>query len=93
MDAKHVKIIEELVAELLGKYMFHLQASKDEYEYCTVVMAATVFKEIAITEFKKGILRDTDENPEDICKTIEDNAKEIAENIRSRCLHTQQSLN
>ncbi len=93
MDAKYVKIIEELVTDFLGKYMFHLQASKDEYEYCAIVTAAAVFKELAIIEFKKGIFRDTDENPEDICKTIEDKAKEIAENIRSRCLYTQQSLN
>lgn len=93
MDAKYVKMIEDLVAELLDRYMPHLQASKDEYEYCAIVTAAVVFKELAITEFKKGILRDTDEDPQDICLTMENKAKEIAEVIRSRCLYTQQSLN
>ena len=48
-------MIEELVAELLGQYMPRLQATEDEYEYCAVVTAVLVFKELALIEFKQGI--------------------------------------
>lgn len=93
MEPKYRKMIEDLVSELLDKYMVALQETKDEYEYCTVVTAALVFKELALVEFKKGILRDSEDDPDDICEIIDNKAKEIALNIRERSLKTQQTLN
>ena len=93
MDAKYILIIEDLVAKLLTQYMSHLNLSKDEYEYCAIVTGSLVFKELALLEFKKGIFRESDDNTDDICQTMEAKAKEMAQAIHNRCLNTQQSLN
>lgn len=93
MDVKYISMIENLVSELLTQYMSHINSSKDEYEYCAFVTGSLVFKELALLEFKKGILRESDDDPDDICQTMEAKAKEIAEVIHNRCLNAQQSLN
>lgn len=93
MDAKYILIIEDLVAKLYTQYMSHLNLSKDEYEYYAIVTGSLVFKELALLEFKKEILRESDDNPDDICQTMEAKAKEMAQTIHNRCLNTQQSLN
>lgn len=93
MDPKYVKMIEDLVAELLGKYTAAVVEATDEYEYCTVVTAALVFKELALVDFKKAILRDSDDDPDDICEAMDSKAKEIAQTIRVRSLNNQQTLN
>lgn len=46
-----------------------------------------------MVEFKKSILRDSDDNPDDICKTIDEKAKEIAQTIIERSQNDQQMLN
>jgi len=93
MDPKYVKMMEALVTDLLNKYMVALMETKDEYEYCTVVTAALVFKELALVEFKKGILRDSDDDPDDICTAMDKKAKDLAQGIRKRSSSTQQTLN
>jgi hypothetical protein len=85
MDEKHTKLIEEIVTELLNKFLVYLENSKDEYEYCTVVTASVVFKELIMNEFKKVILNyNSDDNPEDICKIVEGKSVEIAALISNR---------
>lgn len=93
MDVKYSKMIEDSVSELLDKYMVTLNGTKDEYEYCSVVTAALVFKELALVEFKKSVLRDSEDNPDDICEIMEAEAKKIAQDIRLRSLKNQQTLN
>ena len=93
MDEKYSKMIEDSVSELLDKYMVTLNRTKDEYEYCSVVTAALVFKELALVEFKKSVLRDSEDNPDDICNIMEAEAKKIAQDIRLRSLKSQQTLN
>lgn len=93
MDAKYFELVETLVAELMSRYMIYLKSAEDEYDYCTVVTAALVFKELALAEFKKSVLRDSNDDPDEICQIVDHKAQEIAEFIRSRSLNIQQSLN
>lgn len=93
MEDKYVKMIEDLVAGLLDKYTVTLAKTEDEYDYCTIVTAALVFKELALVDFKKAILRDSDDNPDDICEAMNNKAKELAQTIRVRSLKIQQMLN
>lgn len=93
MDSKYIKIIEDLVSELLQKYVAALNATQDEFEYCAVMTAILVFKELAMVEFKKGILKDSEDDPDDICKTIDEKAREIAISIMERSQNDQQTLN
>lgn len=93
MEPEYIKMIEDLVAELLDKYTTAIVNTKDEYEYCTIVTAALVFKELALVDFKKSILRDSDDDPDDICEIINNEAKGIAQTIRMKSLKNQQTLN
>lgn len=86
MDSKYGKMVELLVADLLTKYNIHLSNSQDEFEYCTMVTAALVFKELALFEFRRSIMRNSEDDPDDICKLVEQKALEIAEEIRNRVL-------
>ena len=92
MDDKYAKIVDILIAELLDKYVEHLKKTENEYEYCAIVTAALVFKELALLEFKKNIIRNTNDDPEDICKLVEVQAVKIAEQMRKRSI-PQRSIN
>ncbi len=95
MDKKHLEIIEKLVAELLNKYTSYIKTSKDEFEYCSVVTAAVVFKELALSEFKQSLIDDSEEgeDPNDICELVEERAAELAKDIRTRVLSDDKLIN
>lgn len=93
MEVKYLKIIETIVAELLTVYTAAIANSKDEYDYCAVVTSALVFKELALFDFKKVIIQNSDDDPNDICEAINNKAKEIAITISKRCLYVKHTLN
>lgn len=91
MDAKYQEMVDTLVADLLSVYMKHLEKTKDEYEYVSIVLAAMVFDELAEIEYKRTVERDTDDDPDDICKLMREKAVEMAKSMRNNFL--QKTMN
>lgn len=86
MESKHQDMIEALVAELLSVYMKYLKKSDDEYDYVSVVLGALIFKELTELEYKRTVERDSEDDPEDICKLMREKASEMANQMRDRSL-------
>ena len=84
MEEKYFKLITKIVDKLSDQYNVDLNSSTNDYEYYTVFTAALVFKIIAEVEFKKAIKGLGDDDVDDICRVMEDEAKKIAVSILNK---------